>query len=205
MNSSFIESFLLFVVLFNPFLMSIYLLQLINEMSPATFANVLLRASLISVCAFVLFALTGDAFFSKLLQVRFAAFQVFGGIIFLIISLQYMFQGPKALSQIKGGPPERVAGAVALPFMIGPGTISASVVTGSKLPWMWAIICIISAQAVSMAMLFGFKILHDWVRKRHESLVERYIEVTGRISALLIGTIAFEMVFTGLDSWLGKH
>jgi len=49
------------------------------------------------------------------------------------------------------------------------------------------------------------KALHDLVRARDERLVERYVEIVGRISALVIGTIAIEMVLQGIDSWLATR
>jgi small neutral amino acid transporter SnatA (MarC family) len=33
-------------------------------------------------------------------------------------------------------------------------------------------------------------------------LVERYVDLCGRLSALVIGTIAVEMIFQGIEGWL---
>jgi len=52
----FLKSMALFMVLFNPFLMSIYLLDLIQEMDRTAFFKVLVRATLISGVVFLLFA-----------------------------------------------------------------------------------------------------------------------------------------------------
>ena len=67
--------------------------------------------------------------FSKYLNVRFEAFQIFGGLIFLVIGYRYVFQGADTIGEMRGAP-EHLAGTIAMPFMIGPGTISAAVVTG---------------------------------------------------------------------------
>ena len=50
----------------------------------------------------------------------------------MLIGLQFIFKGPGALRSIRGNP-EHIAGSVALPIMIGPGTISASILAGSRL------------------------------------------------------------------------
>jgi multiple antibiotic resistance protein len=42
------------------------------------------------------------------------------------------------------------------------------------------------------------------VRKRQERLVERYVDIVGRISALVIGTIAVDMILRGIDIWLAE-
>lgn len=52
--------------------------------------------------------------------------------------------------------------------------------------------------------VLALKALHDSVRNRYERYVERYIDIVGRISALVIGTIAVEMILKGIDMWLEK-
>ncbi len=85
----------------------------------------------------MLFAVAGDALFARVLQVRFASFLIFGGIVFLVVAIRYMMIGAEAIRGLRG-PPEHIAGSVAIPFMIGPGTVSASVLVGSRLPIGWA-------------------------------------------------------------------
>lgn len=201
MDTQFLKIFTLIFVLLNPFLMSIYLLDLIRNLSLLEFFNVLRRASIISATVFLVFAWGGEQIFSEVLQVRFAAFLIFGGIIFIVIALRFVFQGSDAIAQMRG-PAEYVAGAVAMPFIIGPGTISASVLAGVSLPLLQAAMAIISALAASMVALIVIKYLHDYVKQRNVKLIDSYVDIVGRISALLIGAIAIEMVLQGLDAWL---
>ena len=63
---------------------------------------------------------------------EFVFFQIFGGIVFLLIGLQFVFRGPNAI-EILRGEPDYLAGAFAMPVLIGPGTLSASVVVGNRL------------------------------------------------------------------------
>jgi small neutral amino acid transporter SnatA (MarC family) len=37
---------------------------------------------------------------------------------------------------------------------------------------------------------------------RNEQIIQRYIEVTGRIMALVVGTFAIEMIMRGVFSWI---
>jgi multiple antibiotic resistance protein len=46
------------------------------------------------------------------------------------------------------------------------------------------------------------KILHNFISSRKEKLIERYIEITGRITALIVGTFSIEMILQGLMAWL---
>ena len=53
-------------------------------------------------------------------------------------------------------------------------------------------------------MILLLKAVHDYVRPRNEPLVQRYIEVTGRIMALFVGTISVDMIMQGIQIWAGK-
>ncbi len=196
-----ITSFLLLFALLNPFLMSIYLLDLITDMPPKAFARVLARGALISAVVFSLFAWGGDAIFSDYLRVRFASFQVFGGVVFLVNGVRFVLSGEDALRMLRGQP-VHFAGSLAMPFMFGPGTVSASVVVGARLPIFEAVIVIFATLALTVALVIAIKFAHDYVKEHNAQVIDRYVEIVGRLSALLIGTIAVEMLFEGLGTWL---
>ena len=196
-----IASFLLLFALLNPFLMSVYLLDLITDLPREMFVKVLARGALVSAIVFSLFAWTGDAIFSDVLHVRFASFQVFGGIIFLAIGVRFVFSGADAMRTMRGLP-EHIAGSIAMPFMIGPGTVSASVVVGARLPVADAVMVIFATLAATVGLVAAIKLAHDYLKERNARVVDRYIEIVGRISALLIGTFAVEMIFEGVGTWL---
>ena len=200
-TEGFINSTVLVFVLFNPFLMSIYMMDLIQGLQREVFAKILLRASLISMMVFSLFAVGGEAVFSTVLQVKFDAFLVFGGVIFLVIGVRYVMQGGSAIRQMRGDP-AHVEGSVAMPFMIGPGSISASVWSGTRLGAGWGIVSIALGLSVALVCLMVFKLLYDRIREHDTRLVERYVDISGRVSALWIGTFAVQMILTGVKNWL---
>lgn len=193
-----IESSLFLLVLLNPFLLSIYLLDLVEKLSLAQLGKVLFRASVISGLVFCMFAWSGDALLTRLLRVRFASFMLFGGIVFLLIGIRFVLLGGEAIRSLRG-PAEHVAGSIAMPFMIGPGTVSASVIAGTRVPLFFAVLSIVVALAVTSGMVLAFKLLHDVVRHRNEKLVERYVDIVGRLSALVVGTVAVEMILQGFE------
>jgi len=112
-----------------------------------------------------------------------------------------VFSGADAMRSVRGQP-EHVAGSIAMPFMIGPGTVSASVVIGARLPVPNAAAVIFLTLVLTVALVTAIKLAHDYVKERNARIIDRYVEVVGRLSALLIGTIAVEMIFEGLGSWL---
>jgi small neutral amino acid transporter SnatA (MarC family) len=190
----------LLLVLLNPFLVIIYLVDLVEKLDRRQFARVLLRAGWISSTVFCVFAILGDAVFSSVIQAEFASFQIFGGVVFLLIGLQFVFRGPKAI-EILQGESQHLAGAVAMPVMIGPGTISASVVIGERQNPLSACIIVVLTVIVSIIVMLILKAVHDVVRPRNEPLVQRYIEIAGRITALFVGTVSVDMIMQGVRSW----
>jgi multiple antibiotic resistance protein len=204
MLENFVNSVVLMLVLFNPFLMSVYLIDIIRELEGRTFSRVLFRAFVISGTVFVVFAWAGDRLFTSVLQARFEAFLIFGGIAFLVIAIRYLVFGAPVMVTLRG-PPEHLSGTIAMPFMIGPGTVSASVLTGSRLPFPQAVGAIVLSLAIACLLLIALKLIYDQVKQKNESLVNRYVEIVGRAAALIIGTIAVEMILTGLDRWLEKY
>jgi multiple antibiotic resistance protein len=195
------KSFLLLFVLLNPFILSVYLFELIQSLSFLEFARQLARAAWISFVVFVAFAWGGDALFEEVLQIRFAAFLIFGGVTFLVVGVRLIVgSGPPvdALSPRSGGG----SAAIAMPFIVGPGTISASVVAGSRLDPSVASLVIAAALSSAIAAILAIKWLHDFVRTRNESLIARYSEIAGRVTALFTGSFAIEMILTGIERWL---
>lgn len=195
--TEFAKSALLLFVVLNPFALSVYLIDMLQKRSLRTVAGVLSRATIISGAVFTLFAWGGDRIFSDVLQVRFAAFQIFGGLVFVVIALRFMVFGGEALITLRGEP-EHLAGTIAMPFMIGPGSVSAAVVAGARLPIGLAVLAILSALAATLLGLVGLKGILDHLRERNSRLIERYADLTSRVAALLIGTIAVEMVLDGI-------
>ncbi|MGZ2254064.1 MarC family protein [Acinetobacter baumannii] len=203
MSSPFISTFILFFSLLNPFLMSIYMIGLIRHTETRVFNKALIQGSLIAYVVFLLFAWGGEAIFNRYLNVRFESFLIFGGLIFLVIGYRYVFQGADTIGEMRGAP-EHLAGTVAMPFMIGPGTISAAVVTGMSMSLLEAAIVIALVLIVSCSVLIAMKFSHDHLRYSHAKYIDRYFDIVGRLAALLIGTIAVDMIVNGVTRLIDK-
>ncbi len=201
--NEFIKSSMFLLLLLNPFLVVVYLIDVMQKVSFSSFVIVMTRAGIVSVIVFSLFAVLGDLIFADVIQAEFASFQIFGGIVFLLIGIQFVFHGNAAIEGLRGES-AHIAGAIAMPIMIGPGTISASVVAGQRLSPQMAMLAVVAAITVSVGVILCLKKVHDYVLPRNGRLVERYIEVAGRITALFVGTISIEMIMKGLGFWLTK-
>ncbi len=203
MDSEFIKSTLLMLTLLNPFLLFIYLLDIIRNYTEKDFKHVLIRAGLISFVIFLLFSIVGEQIFTRVFQARYASFQIFGGMVFLSVGFRLVFQGNSAFRALKGSP-QHIAGAIAMPIMVGPATVSASILAGEKLNILLAAFSIFLAISVSVLVMILLKHLHDYVQPRKERLVERYVEIMGRITALFVGTFSIDMIMKGLYAWINQ-
>lgn len=199
----FVRAATLLFMLLNPFLLVVYLIDVFDKLPPATFRGVVIRAGLISSCVFSLAAVLGDVLFRDLLQAEFASFQLFGGVVFLVIGLRFVFEGNSAIKGLRGES-QHIAGSIAMPLMIGPGTISASILAGKRLSHIWAILAIAVAVLASVGVMILLKYLHDYVRTRNAELVQRYMDIAGRVTALVVGTFAIEMIMRGLTTWMAS-
>lgn len=201
--TEFFASVSLLLALLNPFLLIVYLVDLMQKLDGSEFRRVLFRAGIIASIVFCFFAVLGDFIFSSIIHAEFASFQIFGGIVLVMIGLQFVFRGPGGIEMLHGES-AHIAGAIAMPVLIGPGTISASIIIGERLPPLVASGAVIVAVVASLIIVLLLKALHDYVRPRREPLVERYIEIAGRITALYIGTIAVDMIMQGARVWIEK-
>jgi len=198
-----LKSSALLLTLLNPFLVIVYVVDVVRKLSPEQFRNVLFRAGIIASTVFCIFAILGDTFFSGFLQVEFASFQIFGGIIFLLIGIQFVFKGPLALEMLRGES-EHIAGSIAMPVLIGPGTISASVIIGKRHEPVIACLVVLSAIFLCLLVVLILKYIHDWVHHTREKLIERYIDIAGRMTALYVGTVSVNMIMIGISTWIHK-
>ncbi len=135
--------------------------------------------------------------FSSVVQAEFASFQIFGGIVFLLIGLQFVFRGTTAIAILRGES-QHLAGAIVMPILIGPGTISASVIVGKRHDPLTACVIVFAAVLASALLVLVLKAAYDYVRPRNGALIQRYIEIAGRIAALYVGTVSIEMIMQGL-------
>lgn len=195
------HSIALLLVLLNPFLLIVYLIDIVKKKTVAEFSRILLRAGLISFTTFSAFAILGNEIFTNVFNASFASFQIFGGIIFLLTGIQFVFKGSVTIESLRGES-KHIAGAIAMPIFIGPGTISYSVMIGERLSVGMAIGAIAFAVTLCVSIIFLMKIVHDHIQTKKEELIEQYIDIAGRVIAMLLGTTSIELIMSGVRFWM---
>ncbi len=196
-----IESVTLLLVLLNPFLIIVYLIDIVKKKDQKTFFKVLLRAGIISFVVFSSFAILGNSIFDSVFNASFASFQIFGGIIFLITGAMFIFKGSASIESLRGES-KHVAGAIAMPIFIGPGTISYCVIIGEHHSSFTALTSIAITLVLCISIIAILKIIHDRIQSTKEELIEQYIDIAGRVIAFLLGTVSIELIMNGIKFWV---
>ena len=99
------------------------------------------------------------------------------------------------------GEPDNLVGAIVMPIMIGPGTISVSIIIGKRLDLLFAILAIPISVFLTSIIMYLLKILHDYIKPKKEIVIQHYIEIMGRIVPLIVGIFSVEMIFQGINPW----
>jgi len=194
---AFFGSLVSFLAILNPFALCLYLEEVMAKFERKGFVRVLASACAFSLAVFLLCAYGGEPFLRRVLRVKPEAMRVFGGLIFLIVGYNYAVKGYRTAEMLRGSL-EDIPAAIAMPLMIGAGTITQSILIGKALPlWEWVLVLTLGV-AAAFAIVVAFKVIRDHVRARREAIFDRYVAVLARVNGLIIGAISVNMVVTGL-------
>lgn len=192
-----------FMAILNPFALSLYLQGVMDDLERRQFFRVLLTASIMSLVAFWVCAAAGEPLLRRGLGVSMPALRAFGGMIFLIIAYNYTIHGYQAAEALRGSLDE-LPSAIALPYMIGAGTITQSIIVGRDHQLLVSLGLILGAVIVSFLVVTVFYVVRETLRRSKEHIFRRYVNMLARLNGLLIGGIAVKMIFTGVhDLWYG--
>ena len=195
--SEIVSALVAFLAILNPFALCLYLEGVAGDLKMHQFVVVMLRASVLSLLVFWVFAFAGDDLIVNTLGIRFAAMRVFGGVIFLVVGYNYVVKGYRAAVMLRGSLDE-LPSAIALPYMIGAGTITQAVLVGKQLPRPSALLVLFSGVFISIVVVLLFKVFHDHMQGARERIFDRYINILARANGLLIGAVSTEMVVSCL-------
>jgi multiple antibiotic resistance protein len=184
----------------NPVAIFVYLLPLKQERGVDEFTKILIRASLLAFFIFTIFALFGEQIFTELLKVNFSSFRIFGGIVLLGLSLNYLVAGKRRFIATKGEMQE-IAAQVALPYMVGTGTITMSIIMGRALGKLTAILSIGGVIAISFAIIITLVLIRQKMRKNVKLALDRNLDIFMRLNGFFVGSIGVELIIQGVKGF----
>ena len=193
-----LSAILSFLVLFNPFVLFVYLSSVIEELPRETFHQVFFRATLISLVILIIFAVLGDLIFAQVLSIRFASFQIFGGLVVVAIALVFIIQGGKSIITLRENLDD-MASEIALPFMVGVTTVSLSVIVGENFSFAeCAFIIFVSLLINFLAVMFLIKTKFDFLNNRLRVVFDKILYIFIRLNGFFLGAIGVDMAINGI-------
>ncbi len=189
-----------FLVMLNPFALFLYLEPVMEQLKDKIFYKVLLRASLISLAIFFVFLLSGTFLFENVFRIDFEAFRIFGGIVIFSFAYFYIVKGHKALITMKENLDD-LAAEIALPFMIGAGTISLTIIMGKMFDMLSGLLLLIAILGTNYLIIMFLKYLRDNLAKKKLKIAfDKNMEILLRLNGFFVGAIGVNMVLTGIQN-----
>ena len=187
-----------FLIMLNPFALFLYLQPVMKDLEHKLFLKVLAKATFISGAIFFLFMVTGDLVFRKVFLIHFDSFRIFGGIVLFSFAYLYIVKGQKALVHMKEDLDD-LASEIALPFMVGAGTISLSVILGTNYKVWFATILLVIVLIVKFIIILLLKRLKENLdRKRFRVAFDKVMEMLMRLMGFFLGSIGVNMIVVGI-------
>ncbi|MFW5846629.1 MAG: MarC family protein [Nanoarchaeota archaeon] len=189
-----------FLVMLNPFALFLYLRPLMKELDNPSFVKVVFKASVISFFIFLVFVLSGSFIFSNLLKVDFEAFRIFGGVILFSIAFLFVVGGREAFVRLKEDLDD-TATEISLPFMVGAGTISLSVLMSHELGHFRGFVSLGIIMFLNFLFIMGLKNFRDKLEyKKIKVVFDKNMEILLRLNGFFLGTIGVHMVLTAINN-----
>lgn len=182
----------------NPIALFLYILPMKKEVGLRNFVNIVARASLISYLVYAAFAIFGEKLFS-FLQIDFEAFRIFGGIVLMTVSLLFIIKGNKSLIQTKGEI-NRLAAEIALPFMVGAGTIAISIIIGKQQGPLMASMIIFIVMLITFLSISLLALLRHSLKPQFKSIFDQNADILLRLNGFFIGAFGVNLIVSGITN-----
>jgi len=189
--------FLLFLI--NPIALTVYLQSIMRELAPSKFTVVLAKASGISFVVLAVFALSGEFIFNEVYQIRFESFRIFGGILFFGYAFMYILHGKRSLVELRESLND-VASEIALPFMVGAGSISMSIIIGHSHPAYMSLTALFGVLLVNFLLIILLMYFRRILNNRARGAFDTMMGLAMRIVGFFVGAMGVDMVITGINN-----
>lgn len=194
------------MAMINPFAMFLYLEPVMKELSSGSFRKVLVKATAISFFIFVIFLATGTLIFKDIFQIHFEAFRIFGGIIIFSFAYLYIVKGQKAMIQLREDLDD-LASDIALPFMVGAGTISLIVLMSFEMQFSLGVLAIAIVLMANFGIIISLKYLkeslHNDTKAKTKMLkiaFDKNLGILLRLNGFFLGAIGINMIIAGINN-----
>ena len=97
-----------------------------------------------------------------------------------------------------------LASEIALPFMVGAGTISLTIITSYRHTTLIGILVLLIVFAANFGIIYLLKKIRDSLEgKRLKTAYDKNMEVLLRLNGFFIGAIGINMILSGIKNMFG--
>jgi len=190
-----------FLILMNPFAQFLYLKTVADELDVSTFTRVYGKASFMSFIIYIIFAKIGETLFTDFFSIRFESFKIFGGIVIFSYAFLFIMTGAKSMVKLKENLDD-LASEIALPFIVGAGTIYLSILIGKNTPNIfWATAIIGGVMVINFVTVILFAFIKDHFKKKRKVAFDKLISIAMRLNGFFMGAIGVNMIIDSVISF----
>ena len=195
-----ISAIIAYLVLLNPFALFLYLEPLMLDLSNRQFNIVLVKATIISFMITLIFFLFGDYLFQNILKIDIESMRILGGIVLFSFAYFNIVKGRKGFIQMKENLTD-LASEIALPFMIGAGTLSLTIMMRHQLPFWIGVLSFLIIFSFNHIFVMLLKAFKDQISKRKFKVAyDKNMQILLRINGFIVGAVGIDMIVTGIKA-----
>lgn len=188
------------LVMINPIGLFIYLTPIRKALSHKDYLKVVLKATIISFFILLLFFFFGNFLLQVVFRINFESFRIFGGILIFSFAYLFLIKGQKALIRVKVDLDD-MASEIALPFMVGAGSISLTMLLSYKVQQSYGVIVLIVTLLLALLIILLLTIFRDRLPNRTLKIgFDKNMEILLRLNGFFIGAIGINMVLSGITN-----
>ena len=199
MSESFFQSFILLLLVTDPFGNVPLFVSTLRQVAPERRHRVVLRECLIAFCLLLVFMLVGRPFLDAL-QLSEIALRIGGGVILFLIALRMVFPQPGGVfGQTHAEAIEPLIVPLAIPALAGPSALVTVLLFSSQAKMsMWLYATVISLVAVVwLAVLLA-------AERLQRVLGDAVMTAFERLMGLSLTAIAIEMLLAGVRAYVAS-
>lgn len=199
MSESFFQSFILLLLVTDPFGNVPLFVSTLRQVAPERRHRVVLRECLIAFGLLLVFMMVGRPFLDAL-QLSEVALRIGGGVILFLIALRMVFPQPGGVfGQTHDGATEPLIVPLAIPALAGPSALVTVLLFSSQAKMsMWLYVAVISLVAVVwLAVLLA-------AERLQRVLGDAVMTAFERLMGLILTAIAIEMLLAGVRAYVAS-
>jgi MarC family membrane protein len=199
MSESFFQSFILLLLVTDPFGNVPLFVSTLRQVAPNRRNRVVLRECLIAFGLLLVFMMVGRPFLDAL-QLSEVALRIGGGVILFLIALRMVFPQPGGVfGQTHAGATEPLIVPLAIPALAGPSALVTVLLFSSQAKMsMWLYAAVISLVAIVwLALLLA-------AERLQRVLGDAVMTAFERLMGLILTAIAIEMLLAGVRAYVAS-